>query len=51
MDGVDTTTGDIRDACGAWPIARYRRYDKNGEAVERTLCIPPEKCGVLNAYR
>lgn len=44
---LNVTSGGIRDACGAWPIACTSQYNADGVIVEGTMCIPPENCGAL----
>ena len=39
--------GGIRDELGARPKEVYSHYDESGKRVAGTLCLPPEKCGVL----
>ena len=48
---IDVANRGIRDAISAWPMADYSHYDENGKRVAGTLCIPPEKCGVLRPHK
>ena len=46
---LNVSSGGIRDACGARPLACHHQYDEEGEVVdEGTMVLPPEKVGVLN---
>ena len=49
---IDALNGGIRDGLGAWPkrMSTYSHYDESGKRVAETICLPPEKCGVLKVY-
>ena len=47
-ENIDQLKFGIRDVCGAFPIAKYQQWDVDGNAIEGTLCLPPEMCGFLN---
>ena len=48
---IDAQNGGIRDAISAWPIDKYSHYNDEGKRIRGRLCIPVEKCGVLNVYK
>lgn len=47
---LNVTSGGIRDACRAWPLACYSHYNEEGEMDEDTMCISPDQIGALKKY-
>ncbi|KAL7549987.1 hypothetical protein ACHAWF_013243 [Thalassiosira exigua] len=42
--------GGIREIMSALPEDIYSPYDDEGRRISRTICLPPEKCGVFHDY-